>query len=91
MDAARLTIMAIVAIGFFYVILPVTADVYFRFRRRRTVTCPETGRPAEVQIDAWHAAATAIPGPPGEHVTACTRWPEHAECAQGCVANSEAR
>lgn len=85
MDNPRMLIMAIAAIGLLYVALPVMAGVYFRFRRRRTVTCPETGLPEEVELDAWHAAATAIPGPPRLFVTACSRWPEHERCRQECV------
>jgi hypothetical protein len=82
-----LTILVIVAIGLVYVALPVMADVYFRFRRRHTVVCPETGLDAEVKIDAWHAAATAIPGPPRRHVAECSRRAEHARCGEECLAD----
>jgi hypothetical protein len=80
-----LTVMIIVAIGFLYVALPLMADVYARFRGRHTVVCPETGLDAEVRIDAWHAAATAIPGPPRLYVAACSRRPERAVCGQECL------
>jgi hypothetical protein len=87
MSAPMLTIMVIVAIGLVYVALPVMADVYARFRRRRTVVCPETGLDATVRIDAWHAALTAIPGPPRRYVAECSRWPEHAMCRQECLSD----
>lgn len=91
MDTVRLLLMAIVGIGLIYVVLPIMADVYFRFRRPRVVRCPENGLAAEVQVDAWHAAATAIPGPPGQHVADCSRWPEHARCKQDCLSHATAR
>jgi hypothetical protein len=80
------TLLAIALVGVVFVVLPIVLDVYYRFRDRRIVRCPETGGDAEVGVDAWHAAATAIPGPPRLHVTACTLWPERAHCAERCVA-----
>jgi hypothetical protein len=82
------TLAVIAAIGVIYVALPIMADVYFRFRRRRTVTCPETGLAENVQVDAWHAAATAMPGPPDVDLTSCTAWPKRAGCEQRCMASS---
>ena len=82
----RIIIFMVVAIGFFYVIVPVALDAYFRFRGRRTVACPETGLAEGIEIDAWHAAATAVPGPPRIHVAACTAWPRRAGCGERCVA-----
>jgi hypothetical protein len=82
-----LTALLIVAIAFVYVALPVMTDVYARFRRRRTVVCPETGLAAQVRLDAWHAAVTAIPGPPRRYVEECSRRPEHAACGQECLSD----
>ena len=87
MNAPMLTIMIIVGIGLAYVALPVMADVYARFRRRHTVVCPETGLDAEVRMDAWHAAVTAIPGPPRRYVAECSRRREHAACGQECLSD----
>lgn len=78
-------VMVIVAIGAVYVVLPIALDAYFRFRDARTVACPETGLAEEVQLDAWHAAATAVPGPARLYVAHCTRWPEQAGCKQECL------
>jgi hypothetical protein len=91
MDSARLMIVAVVAIGFFYVVVPVAFDVYLRFRRPRTVRCPETGLGTEIEVDAWHAAATAVPGPPSLVVADCSRWPAHAGCHQECLAAAPSR
>jgi len=86
-----LMVMVILAIGLVYVALPVMADVYARFRRRRTVVCPETGLDAEVRMDAWHAAVTAIPGPPRLHVAECSRRLEHAVCGEECLSDPALR
>ena len=87
MSAPMLTALLIVAIAVVYVALPVMADVYARFRGRYTVVCPETGLPAQVRLDAWHAAMTAIPGPPRRYVEECSRRPEHAACGQECLSD----
>ena len=86
MSAPAMMIAMIVAIGVLFVVLPVAMDVYFRFRRPRTVACPETGLAEEVQVDAWHAAVTAVPGPPCMYVAKCTRWAHRAGCKQRCLA-----
>ncbi len=79
-----LFVASVAAIGILLA-LPFAAKAYFRFRDPRVVPCPETGLAAEVQLDAWHAAATAVPGPPRLYVTRCSRWPEHAGCRQLCL------
>ena len=85
------TLMLIAAIGVLFVVLPVAADAFFRFRRKRAVTCPRTGMTAGVAIDAWHAAVTAVPGPPRLHMTDCSLWPKHADCARDCIDHPEGR
>ena len=91
MSAPWITLAAMAALALGYVILPIMADVFFRFRSRRTVRCPETGLTAEVKIDARHAALSAIPGPPEVRVTECSLWPDRAACEQKCAAEASAR
>jgi hypothetical protein len=88
MSTLSTTLIAIAAVGVLFVVLPVATDVYLRFRGRRKVTCPETHGAVEVSVDAWHAAATALPGPPRMYVTDCTRWPERERCGQTCMADA---
>ena len=83
----RLLMMVIAAIGLVYVVAPIALGAYFRYRRPRTVACPETGLAEEVRIDAWHAAATAVPGPIRLAIDDCSRWPERAGCRQRCLAS----
>jgi hypothetical protein len=40
-------------------------------------------------VDAWQAAAAAAHGAKDVHLKECSRWPERAGCAQGCVAQIE--
>ena len=91
MDTPKVLMLVIVAIGLFYVVLPIVMFAYLNFRGPRTITCPETGLAEEIELDAWHAAVTAVPGPPRLHVAACTRWPLRAPCNQDCLATPAAR
>ena len=63
---------------------------YRRARGKRIVTCPETERPAAVEIDAVDAARAAFRGSSALSICDCSRWPERADCAQACVAQIEA-
>jgi hypothetical protein len=85
MTAPWLTFLAIIGVAVLYVILPIAADTFRRFRGRRMVHCPEEGRPARIQIDATVAAMTAVPGPPKLLVQRCSFWPDRAGCAQRCT------
>ena len=60
---------------------------YSRYRGTRTVTCPETGRPAIVEVDALHASLTSIVGLPHIRLENCWHWPLKEECGQECLAD----
>jgi hypothetical protein len=57
-----------------------------RFKGARVVTCPETGRPAAVALDAGHAAVSAVWETTDLKVERCSCWPMQAGCDQACVA-----
>ena len=61
-----------------------------RLRGKRVVTCPETGQPAAVELDAWHAALTAMVGRRDLRLRECSRWGEHHDCGQACLKQIEA-
>lgn len=63
---------------------------YRLFRGARLVTCPETGQPAGVEVDAGHAALTTAFGARELRLEDCSRWPEKAGCAQDCLRQVEA-
>jgi hypothetical protein len=63
---------------------PVSA--FRKYRGKRVVECPETQAPAGVEVDAGHAALTAVLGKPDLRLKECSRWPERQNCGQDCLA-----
>jgi len=84
-DHPVLLILLIAALGALYVLAPVAADAYGRFRSRRQVQCPETGTVTSIQVDADRAARTALFGEPKLRVSDCRFWPGRYDCAQRCL------
>jgi hypothetical protein len=80
-------VLAVVAVGCLYVLLPIAADAFFRLRGPRVVTCPETQASVEVDLDPGFGALTALTGHPKLRVKQCTRWEDARlqDCAQGCL------
>jgi hypothetical protein len=56
-----------------------------KYRGTRIVTCPETNRPAVVEVDALHASLTSTVGLPDLRLQECTRWPIKEQCGQECL------
>ena len=59
--------------------------IYSRYRGTKFVTCPETGRPAIVEVDALHASMTSTLGLPDIRLESCSRWPLKEQCGQECL------
>ncbi|MBS1818317.1 MAG: hypothetical protein JSU08_10330 [Acidobacteria bacterium] len=83
--AAQLAVLAIIGAlagwGIWYSVRGLL--LWWRFKDDRIVTCPETGEPARVHIDAALAItddAGSAPAP----LTACSRWAERGQCDQPC-------
>jgi len=89
MQGPWILLAAIVAVGILYVVVPVAMDVFARYRGGRSLTCPETGAEVRIELDARHAALTAVPGPPRLRVADCTLWPGRGDCLQGCIRRVE--
>src|ERR1044071_9213977 len=83
--AAAALVVVYLAARAAYKILKVKFDAYLLFRGKRVVVCPETRQYVAVEVDAAHAAATAIGEEAELRLTSCTRWPERADCDQDCV------
>jgi hypothetical protein len=84
-------IAAAVVLVVAWVALRPLVRTYLAYRGARVVTCPETGRPAAVEVDAVHAALSrASAGGPLLHLASCSRWPERQGCGQDCLAQVEA-
>jgi hypothetical protein len=60
--------------------------VHSRSRGRRIVICPQTSRPANIELDARYAVAMLVAGNPALKIQACSRWPEHQNCGRQCLA-----
>ena len=56
-----------------------------RYRGQRIVTCPETKKPAIVEVDALHASLTSTIRLPDIRLENCTRWPIKGQCGQECL------
>ena len=89
METAMTIISAIVALAVGYVLVPVAMSAYRRYRGVRTVECPATGTPAEIELDALTAAITATTGEPLVGVARCSHWPDRQNCGQECLARLE--
>ncbi len=69
--------------------LVIGAKVFLKWRGKRLVRCPETLKPAAVDIDSVRAAREAVFGQPKLQLSQCSRWPERADCGQECLEQVE--
>src|SRR6185503_10341548 len=83
-----LVVLVLAVVGL-YLVVPFAAHAYLRYRGKRIITCPETRRPAAVQVDARHAALTAAISRPELRLKTCSRWPEREDCGQECLLQVE--
>ena len=83
---AYLLVLALVATALYFGIRWF-GGAYSRYRGTKTVTCPETGRPAIVEVDALHASLTSTVGLPDIRLKNCSRWPVNEQCGQECLAD----
>ena len=86
MQKPLLLLAAIAAIGLVYVVVPVMLDAFMRYRKGRSVTCPEAKRTATVQIDAKTAAKAAAWDKTELRITQCSLWPNKSACQRDCLA-----
>ena len=63
--------------------------VYLKFRGTRLVTCPETHKPAVVEVAARSMGLQAILGEPSLRLSECSRWPMCQNCGQDCLRQIE--
>jgi hypothetical protein len=83
------------AVGTLIAILFVAAALWFGIRRLvrsfssyrgpRIVNCPETNKPAIVEVDSLHATLTSTVGLPDIRLKNCSRWPIKEQCGQECL------
>jgi hypothetical protein len=63
--------------------------VWFTWRQKRLITCPENRSPAAVRVDALRAAAGVLTGHGHLTLSECSRWPEKQGCGQECLSQIE--
>jgi hypothetical protein len=63
--------------------------VYLKFRGTRLVTCPETHKPAVVEVAARSMGLQAILSEPCLRLSKCSRWPMCQNCGQDCLRQIE--
>ena len=68
----------------------VALRVYLKYRGDRLVVCPETRKPAAVEVAAGRAAAGGAAGRLKLRLSDCSRWPEREDCGQDCLSQVEA-
>lgn len=90
MSAEIYLLIVIIAFAALYFIVPFVVGTYIRYRGAMVITCPETRKPAAVEVDVAHAAVTAAIGQPDLRLKNCTRWPEKKDCGQECLLQIEA-
>jgi len=77
-------------VGTFVIVrLGYSLQSYFKLRGKRLVTCPETRRPAAVELDALKAARESFFTSPYLRLSDCSRWPEREGCGQECLRQIE--
>ncbi len=89
MESPGTVIVAVVALGLVFVVLPLVVYTFSYYRPSRTAECPETGEKVRLDIDAGRAAWTTALGRPSLRVRWCTLWPGRKGCAQECTASPE--
>ena len=85
MDRLFFLIAGVVTLGLYFVIAPVVVNTYRRYRRRKTIICPDTDQIAEVDIKAMQAGVMSVLGEHRVRVKWCSLWPRKKGCAQECV------
>jgi hypothetical protein len=85
MNGPLLLILVIIATGLLFVVAPVVADAYARYRSGKTLKCPETHGNAEVTLNTRRAALAGAFGKSVLRVKSCSLWPGKKGCAEKCV------
>ena len=90
MVAAFLIVLLALAAAYLVIWLVGGFRFYLTLRGKRLVTCPETKKPAAVELEAGPVAMESLIGPFSLRLRECSRWPERQNCGQGCLSQIEA-
>lgn len=87
---AGVIVVCFVIVAYFMAQATNAVKAFFRFRGKRLVTCPETRKPAAVDVDSLDAGWEAFVGESKIRLSDCSRWPEREGCGQECLTQIEA-
>lgn len=83
------------AVGSLIALVAIAAALWFgirwlvrsfsKYTGPQIVTCPETKKPAIVEVDSLHASLTSTVGLPDIRLQDCSRWPIKKQCGQECL------
>jgi hypothetical protein len=82
-------IVLVLAVGLFIFRAIPGVRAFLNYRGKRLITCPETRKPAAVDVAAGEAAVGAFLSEPTLRLKECSRWPERADCVQDCLQQIE--
>jgi hypothetical protein len=81
-------VVAVVSTAVF-LILASAVITYFKLHGTRLITCPETKKPAAVEVNARRAAMLTPTRARDLRLKDCSRWPERKNCGQECLQEIE--
>lgn len=76
---------SLVVVAIVFVVVPVGAAVYSRFRHSWRVPCPLERAEAQIGIDPVAAARAELIGGGEITVARCSLWPKRQGCEQRCL------
>jgi hypothetical protein len=79
--------LALLVFAAAYVVVRVHSAL--RFHGKMLVTCPETLKPAAVEVGLARAAWASVVGHMKLRLSDCSRWPERSDCDQDCLIQVE--
>lgn len=85
MNAPLITVMAIICLGFLYVLFPRIIHTFQQYRNKKVVQCPANKQTVEIHVDASQAALSSAFGRPLLTINGCTLWPERKDCGRECA------
>jgi hypothetical protein len=89
MNAELYSIALVIVLVALYFFAAPLAGVFVKFRGKRVIICPDTRKPAAVDVNAGHAALMSLLGDPDLRLKSCSRWPERKDCGQDCLLQIE--
>lgn len=85
-----IVLLGLVLVALVYVVAPVGAAAFCKYRRPWRLRCPRAGQEAQIRVDATKAAVAAVLGR-GAGIERCSLWPALRGCREECLGLSPDR